>query len=166
MKRVIQSIKQFFASFFSKKAEQPKAKIVVLQGQKSHLSSYSANGVKPKTSDSEEENHLNSVEETIEEVRKNPTPVDELESFKASTNEPIKTNVPIKLNFKQAWMLNYVTSQTKDGNFIGPSKVGREWGLQIKLKKGYNSGHSRKVLLDLVSMGMLVKNSEGQYRCK
>jgi hypothetical protein len=175
MKKVMLSIRDFFARLFGKKqsnsspknesSSQPTVRSIREAQNRNHSPS-------PTTKPQNEAPHfidepINIIKEEMPdycEISKNVEPIMTITEVGKKTIET--PNIPIRLNFKQAWMLEFVRNNSSNVIWVGPSKVGKQWGLQVKKKKGYNSGHSRRVLLDLVEMGLLVKNQDGRYRSK
>jgi hypothetical protein len=66
------------------------------------------------------------------------------------------------LTEKETYVLNYLRERPL--LFISPTEVGYNFGVDVKNKQHYNSGHARACLIKLVKRGLLVSNKDGQYK--
>ena len=84
------------------------------------------------------------------------------ESMRKVMNTEIRNRRIEGLSEKETWMLNFLKKNVR--RYVSPTEVGRTYGEEVKNRKDYNSGHSRAVLLKLVSFKLAVMNEENHYK--
>ena len=69
-----------------------------------------------------------------------------------------------EVTLKEAFMLNYLRERSH--RWVSPTEAGRSYGVLVRGRVDYNSGHARHCMLRLVKMNLVNKNENGHYKIK
>ena len=83
-------------------------------------------------------------------------------TFERQEKSEKRKSEDILLSEKEKWVYEYL--KNNGDRYISPTEVGRNYGINVRNRRDYNSGHSRAVLLKLVSFKLATTNSESHYK--